>query len=157
MFPIWQKLNYLAGLTYPTYGDAVGGGKGMVAPFCQLTIGDMYKDSDGYISSLTYTVQDQTTWETEFTKLPKYLQVAVNYIYIGRRLPSSTSKHFEVDWVQDEYKGDDFFKGASFSISDEAFKLPPVQSSLKFGLGRDVNKKNLTAKGVKDILNNAGF
>ena len=106
MFPIWQKLNYLAGLTYPSYGDAVGGGKGMVAPFCQLTIGDMYKDSDGYISSLTYTVQDQTTWETEFAKLPKYLQVAVNYIYIGRRLPSSTSKHFEVDWVEDEWDDD---------------------------------------------------
>ena len=106
MFPIWQKLNYLAGLTYPSYGDAVGGGKGMVAPFCQLTIGDMYKDSDGYISSLTYTVQDQTTWETEFAKLPKYLQVAVNYIYIGKRLPSSTSKHFEVDWVEDEYDDD---------------------------------------------------
>ena len=58
------------------------------------------------ISSLTYTVQDQTTWETEFAKLPKYLQVAVNYIYIGKRLPSSTSKHFEVDWVEDEYDDD---------------------------------------------------
>ena len=104
MFPIWQKLNYLAGLTYPTYGDtAVGGGKGMIAPFCQLTIGDMYKDSDGYISSLTFTVQEQTTWETEFAKLPKYIQVACNFIYIGKRLPSSTSKHFEVDWVQDEW------------------------------------------------------
>ena len=167
MFPIWQKLNYLAGLTYPSYGDAVGGGKGMVAPFCQLTIGDMYKDSDGYISSLTYTVQDQTTWETEFTKLPKYLQVAVNYIYIGRRLPSSTSKHFEVDWVQDEYTGDDFFNGASFSLADEASLNVPVQSSLNAGLGlggrRKIsteshsNKKNLTSKGVKSILNNAGF
>ena len=157
MFPIWQKLNYLAGLTYPSYGDAVGGGKGMVAPFCQLTIGDMYKDSDGYISSLTYTVQDQTTWETEFTKLPKYLQVAVNYIYIGRRLPSSTSKHFEVDWVQDEYTGDDILDGASFNVSDGSLFNLPAQSSLRFGLGRDVSKKNLTAKGVKDILNNAGF
>ena len=157
MFPIWQKLNYLAGLTYPSYGDAVGGGKGMVAPFCQLTIGDMYKDSDGYISSLTYTVQDQTTWETEFTKLPKYLQVAVNYIYIGRRLPSSTSKHFEVDCVQDEYTGDDILDGASFNVSDGSLFNLPAQSSLRFGLGRDVSKKNLTAKGVKDILNNAGF
>ena len=102
MFPIWQKLNYLAGLTYPSYGTAAGGGKGMIAPFCQLTIGDMYKDSDGYISSLTYTVQDQTTWETEFTKLPKYMQVACNFIYIGKRLPSSTSKHYELDWLLEE-------------------------------------------------------
>jgi len=106
MYPLWQKMNYLAGLTYPTYGAAEGGGKGMIAPFCQLTIGDMYKDSDGYISSLTFTVQEQTTWETEFAKLPKYIQVACNFIYIGKRLPSSTSKHFEVDWVEDEWNED---------------------------------------------------
>ena len=118
MLPIWQKLNYLAGLTYPTYGDAaVGGGKGMVAPFCQLTIGDMYKDSDGYISSLTFTVQDQTTWETEFAKLPKYIQVACNFIYIGKRLPSSTSKHFEVDWVEDEWDDKKLDSGEQASLN----------------------------------------
>ena len=29
--------------------------------------------------------------------------MACNFIYIGKRLPSSTSKHFEVDWVEDEW------------------------------------------------------
>ena len=116
MYPLWQKMNYLAGLTYPTYGAAEGGGKGMIAPFCQLTIGDMYKDSDGYISSLTFTVQEQTTWETEFAKLPKYIQVACNFIYIGKRLPSSTSKHFEVDWVEDEWDDKKLDSGEEASL-----------------------------------------
>lgn len=162
MFPIWQKLNYLAGLTYPSYGQAIGGGKGMIAPFCQLTIGDMYKDSDGYISSLTFTVQDQTTWETEFTKLPKYIQVSVNYIYIGKRLPSSTSKHFEVDWVEDEYTGDDIFNGAGFSYADEAAVQFPVQGALEYNFrpnGQPIRnqRQELNVKTVKEILNNAGF
>ena len=117
MYPLWQKMNYLAGLTYPTYGEAEGGGKGMIAPFCQLTIGDMYKDSDGYISSLTFTVQDQTTWETEFAKLPKYIQVACNFIYIGKRLPSSTSKHFEVDWVEDKWDDKKLDSGEEASLN----------------------------------------
>ena len=63
---LWEKLNYLAGLTYPHWTDKDGLGKGMIAPFSKLTIGQMYDDAPGYISSLSYTVQDNTTWEVEF-------------------------------------------------------------------------------------------
>jgi len=142
----------------------------MIAPFCQLTIGDMYKDSDGYISSLTFTVQDQTTWETEFARLPKYIQVACNFIYIGKRLPSSTSKHFEVDWVQDEYTGDIAIKepgdpqGATFATSDNSFKNNQVRKPFLenlIGRGnqpyRDELSKRVDSKLIKEILNSAGF
>ena len=94
---LWEKLNYLAGLTYPDVSNGV-----MIAPFSRLTIGQMYKDAPGYISSLTYTVQDNTTWEVDFAKLPKYIQVACSFIYIGDRMPSSTQKHFDVPWVASE-------------------------------------------------------
>ena len=59
----------------------------------------MYNDVPGYISSLTYTIQDNGTWEVDFAKLPKYVQVACNFIYIGDRLPSATQKHFDCDWI----------------------------------------------------------
>ena len=62
----------------------------------------MYTDSPGYISSLTYTVQDNGTWETTFAKLPKYVQVSCTFIYVGERLPSATQKHFETPWVADK-------------------------------------------------------
>ena len=39
----------------------------MVAPFTKLTIGEMYTEMPGYISALTYTVQDNGTWETMWT------------------------------------------------------------------------------------------
>ena len=103
---LWEKMNYLAGLTYPSWAGAAGGGAGMVAPFCKLTIGDMFKDTSGYISGLTYTVQDNGTWETVWTKLPKYIQASCTFVYIGDRLPSSTQKHYEVPWIaEEEYSG----------------------------------------------------
>jgi len=103
---LWEKMNYLAGLTYPSWAGAAGGGAGMVAPFCKLTIGDMFKDTSGYISGLTYTVQDNGTWETVWAKLPKYIQASCTFVYIGDRLPSSTQKHYEVPWIaEEEYSG----------------------------------------------------
>ena len=101
LITLWEKLNYLAGLTYPHWASAAGGGMGMIAPFCKLTIGQMYADSPGYISALTYTVQDSGTWETTFAKLPKYIQVSCTFVYIGNRLPSATQKHYELPWVGD--------------------------------------------------------
>jgi hypothetical protein len=99
---LWEKMNYLAGLTYPSWAGAAGGGAGMVAPFCKLTIGDMFKDTSGYISGLTYTVQDNGTWETVWAKLPKYIQASCTFVYIGDRLPSSSQKHYEVPWIAEE-------------------------------------------------------
>ena len=104
---LWEKMNYLAGLTYPSWAAAAGGGQGMIAPICKLTLGQMYADTSGYISGLTYTVMDEGTWETTFEKLPKYIQASCTFVYIGDRLPSSTQKHYEVPWVGDEkYRGD---------------------------------------------------
>jgi hypothetical protein len=45
---------------------------------------------------------DETTYETVFAKLPKYIQVDVQFVYIGKRLPSATQKHFELPWVAEE-------------------------------------------------------
>ncbi len=107
---LWEKLNYLAGLTYPHYTSPdTRGGRSMIAPFTELTIGQMYTDAPGYISSLTYNVMDNGTYETVFAKLPKYIQVNCSYTYIGKRLPSAKQKHFDVPWVAENQ----FVKGAS--------------------------------------------
>ena len=104
---LWTKLNYLAGLTYPSWASARGGGMGMIAPFTKLTIGDMYNDAPGYISALTYTVQDNGTWETTIANAPKYIQVSCTFVYVGDRLPSSDQKHFDLPWVAEKvYEGD---------------------------------------------------
>ena len=100
---LWEKLNYLAGQTYPHWSDSdASGGRGMISPFTELTIGQMYTDTPGYISALTYNVMDTGTYETVFAKLPKYIQVNCTFVYIGKRLPSATQKHYEIPWIADE-------------------------------------------------------
>ena len=97
----------------------------MIAPFCKLTIGQMYNNAPGYISGLTYTVMDETTWEVDFAKLPKYVQVSCTYVYVGDRLPTATQKHYDVPWVAEEqYQGNlvsdtmALFGGTAFRIGD---------------------------------------
>ena len=103
MITLWEKLNYLAGQTYPHWtGGDENGGLGMISPFTELTIGEMYTDAPGYISSLTYTVMDVGTWETNFAKLPKYIQVSCTFVYIGKRLPSALQKQFEASWIPEQ-------------------------------------------------------
>ena len=143
---LWEKLNYLAGLTYPHWTDKDGLGKGMIAPFSKLTIGQMYDDAPGYISSLSYTVQDNTTWEVEFAKLPKYIQVSCTFVYIGNRLPSATQKHFDVPWVGEErYK--------SGYTSDGILDVTKIDKSL----GQFRNKELPKTSNLKDILGFAGL
>ena len=120
---LWEKMNYLAGLTYPSWAGAAGGGAGMVAPFCKLTIGDMFKDTSGYISGLTYTVQDNGTWETVWTKLPKYIQASCTFVYIGDRLPSSSQKHYEVPWIAEEKYSSTNSNALTSLLGDKALDL----------------------------------
>ena len=135
---LWEKLNYLAGLTYPHWTDKDGLGKGMIAPFSKLTIGQMYDDAHGYISALSYAVQDNTTWEVDFAKLPKYIQVSCTFIYIGNRLPSATQKHFDVPWV-----------------AEERYKSNLTGNFIENSLYR--NKELPTSANLKDILGFAGL
>ena len=100
---LWKKLNYLAGQTYPHWTDAADTGvRGMVSPYTELTIGQMFTDTPGYISALTYTIMDEGTWETLTMKLPKYVQVNCTFVYIGDRLPSAEQKHYELPWVAEK-------------------------------------------------------
>ena len=134
---LWEKMNYLAGLTYPTWDDT---GMGMVAPFCKLTIGDMFKDTPGYISGLTYTVQDTGTWETVFAKLPKYIQAQCTFVYIGKRLPSSTQKQYEVPWIAEEKY--------SSNASDQFLNLLSGTAVDLIGLGKQSEQ---ALKALKNI------
>jgi hypothetical protein len=107
---LWEKLNYLVGLCYPNWVDSPYAGNQveginpitMVSPICELTIGDMYNNTPGYLSGVTMTVQDGTTWEYEENlKLPHYVQVTVEFVYIGKYLPNAKGKHFELSWLND--------------------------------------------------------
>jgi len=56
----WQRLNFLTSLAYP---QAYNKGIAVIAPFLRITIGNLYKNKECFISQLSYTVDDNGTWE----------------------------------------------------------------------------------------------
>jgi hypothetical protein len=60
LIPIHQKLNYLASTLTPDFGTTTGYMKGNLA---QVTIGGYLYEQPGIIESLTYTIEQDSTWE----------------------------------------------------------------------------------------------
>ena len=96
----WEKLNYLIGLTYPTW-KKVGNSARMEAPFMELTIGDMFNRTPGFINSLSYSIEDTTPWDIDKgTQLPKAIDVEVTFTHIGKHKLASQGKHFDLPWLR---------------------------------------------------------
>jgi len=94
---LWDKLNYLVGLCYPTMKDLKFGlGQRMISPFITLTIGDMFNNAAGLLSSLSITVEDNTTWEIqEGLQLPKYISADCTFKYIGNNELTTGSAFYD--------------------------------------------------------------
>ncbi len=93
---LWEKLNYLVGLTYPHWNPQSAGGKRMESPFINLTIGDMYNEVPGYLSGLSVEVEDQSTWEiTDGFQLPKVINVSCEFAHIGQHPLASQGIHYD--------------------------------------------------------------
>jgi hypothetical protein len=64
---MWERLNFLTSLAYPQgYIEGI-----VISPFIRFTMGDLYRDKDCVIESLTYTVSDDTTWEIGIDQLER--------------------------------------------------------------------------------------
>ena len=101
---IQEKMSYLIGLGYPHFKN-YGGDEEMrpVTPYIYLTIGDLFNNTPGYFNSISCTIDETTTWELdEGYQIPQYWNVSVDFVYIGKYLPHSLSKHYEVPWLKDE-------------------------------------------------------
>lgn len=59
LIPMYRKLNYLASNLTPDYSD----GGYMRGPMMRLTVGGYLYSQPGFITSLTYTVDDASPWE----------------------------------------------------------------------------------------------
>lgn len=87
MEPMYQKLNYLASNTMPEYVDTV-----MRGPFMKFTVGDYINAQPGVITSLQYSVTDDTPWEISIDNpeggstmydLPHIINVNLSFFPIG--------------------------------------------------------------------------
>ena len=73
----WERLNFLSRLTLPQgYGGQVNY---VQPPIIQLTMGDIYHKRSAFIETLSYTVDDTYTWDSDTYgyKLPKVISVDI--------------------------------------------------------------------------------
>jgi len=112
-FPVLlEKVNYLVGLCYPSYAS----NHRMIAPFINLTLGDMFNDTPGFLDSLSVEVNDNSTWEIdEGLQFPKHITCQCSFTYVGKYLPSSLGKHYELPWLVDNGYTEGMEEGASYT------------------------------------------
>ena len=75
----WEKITKITQMTYPSVGAQYAN-----APIMQFRIGDIYNNKTGFIESLTYTIPDESNWETDGDTgwLPKIIDVAISIKFI---------------------------------------------------------------------------
>jgi hypothetical protein len=75
----WERITKITQMTYPSIGAQFAN-----APIIQFRIGDIYKNKIGFIESLTYTIPDDSNWETDGASgyLPKIVDVAITIKFI---------------------------------------------------------------------------
>jgi len=86
----WEKLNFLTGLVYPGNGIGVSGHIFITPPFLKLTLGDMFKNAEGFIDSLSYDIDDNIPWEIGLEdgddlknyKLPRIVNVNITFKFL---------------------------------------------------------------------------
>ncbi len=138
---IQEKMNYLVGLAYPTFKPLSGDTEMRpVTPYVYLTIGDMFNNTPGYFSSITLTVEENAVWELDDGyQIPQFFNVSCEFTYIGKYLPQTIGKHYEVPHLKDSGVGVDKF--GTFGNKDPKAKAnlrPPVTSGV---MSKSVMKK----------------
>jgi len=79
----WEKLSHLTKAAYPLIpyqeGDEKISANIVSPPFIRFTLGDMYRERFGILDSLSYTVPDNTPWETDIDGfvLPKFIDASI--------------------------------------------------------------------------------
>ena len=63
LLPMWQRINYLLGLTRPANYTNGGDSGYIVPPMAQLTLGDFYKNHNVIIDSCNISIDENTPWE----------------------------------------------------------------------------------------------
>ena len=117
--PMWQKLNYLVGLCYPSFnGDTY---PTMVNPFIKLTLGDVFHHVPGFLSTLTISPIDNITLEIVddpkrgLARVPMGMNVSLDFTYAGDALGTQRSpNHYlqQTPWV--DYTNSYWQKGGAY-------------------------------------------
>ena len=98
---IYEKMNKLTSLCYPEYFEdkGVSYGNRMKAPLTKLRIGELFGNTNselqGYIKSLSYSIDQASPYETEVGKrVPKFVTATIGYQVIHSTVPNLETKFY---------------------------------------------------------------
>lgn len=79
---IWERLKILTAYSYPTISQGL-----TTPPIIEFRLGSMYSSKTAFIESLTYTIPDESNWETngELGYLPKTVDVSISLKFIEQQ------------------------------------------------------------------------
>lgn len=115
----WQRLNFLAKLTYPQ--DYKGSTGAVAPPLIKFTLGNMYNRREAFIDSLSFSIDENTPWE-----------IGVNQKLVAGNITKSVNGGYNS--VIDS------------SVSSENYKLPMIVNvdiTLKFVESRDTTSAEI--------------
>jgi hypothetical protein len=167
--PLIQKLNFLASNTAPDYNTA---GR-MRGPFMRLTIGDYVVGLPGFISSLTYSIDDNAPWDTalygdktdiidnDITKkwvenerqLPHLINVSVTYTPIHDFLPRKVDKDNTSSSPFILRKDDPWYKKEIFNMDPDDPEDPTeIVEPLAINDNYDYSPAGINTSGMRSEL-----
>ena len=103
---IYKKINRLTSLCYPQY-KSKNSMLRMKPPLTKLRIGELFgsqnNEMTGHIKSLSYTVPEESPWETAVNKrAPKYIIATISYQIIHGTVPQLHQQAYGLEEVEDE-------------------------------------------------------
>ena len=60
----------------------------------------------GYFNNITITVEENSNWEIdEGLQIPHYFSVSCEFVHVGKYLPNTLGKHYDVPFLKDSGVG----------------------------------------------------
>jgi hypothetical protein len=143
---MWQKINYLASTLAPDYNK----NNKMRGPLVKLTIGDMFYRTPGFFTNISYTVENDYSWEialnepeneekyigdSDMHEIPQMLKASISFVPIYDFLPKKGPEVPFFDLRQRDGKNDKkaWFHGLNSKLNkdtyNEAVKQTPVKKT----------------------------
>jgi len=101
---IYKKMDRLTSLCYPEYDINDDYGNRMKPPLTLFRMGEMFgKKNDelmGFIKSVSYTVEQTSTWETDVGKrVPRHVTATLGYQVIHNKTPNLKTNFYGINYV----------------------------------------------------------
>jgi hypothetical protein len=143
---IWEKLKMLTSYTYPVISGGV-----TTPPIIDFRMGDIYSNRKAFVDSLTYTIPDESNWETDGNVgyLPKIVDVALSMKFI--ETPGSEERLYDMEISKEAVKAINDKRQADKDAIDEETRTNGGQPSEE-----EVKKESAKKKATVSIKREVG-